>query len=111
MKFQEFKVALRSYKETKKSCMPPPADEDNVMNWKSKSPAANGSITRYSCAQPGHKSSECCSKDKKKKKGNRWCSHCKSKTLNTDVCRKKDSAKTVSYDQSDKRDASFAFKF
>ena len=33
-----------------------------------------------------------------------------SKTHNTDVCRKKDSAKTVSDDKSDKRDASFAFK-
>ena len=54
--------------------------------------------------------SECRSKDKKKKKGNRWCSHCKSKTHNTDVSRKKDSAKTVNDDKSDKRDASFAFK-
>ena len=80
------------------------------MNCKSKSPAADGSITCYSCGQPGHKSSECRSKDKKKKKGNRWCSHCKSKTHNTDVCRKKDSAKTVSDDKSEKRDASFAFK-
>lgn len=110
MKFQEFKVALRSYEETEKSCTPPPADEDNVLNCKLKSPAANGSVTCYSCGQPGHKSPECRSKDKKKKKGNRWCSHCKSKTHNTDVCRKKDSAKTVSDDKSDKRDASFAFK-
>ena len=74
------------------------------MNCKSKSPAADGSITCYSCSQPGHKSSECRSKDKKKKKGKRWCSHCKSKTHNTD------SAKTMSDDKSDERDASFAFK-
>ena len=32
MKFQEFKVALRSYEETEKYCTPPPADEDYVMN-------------------------------------------------------------------------------
>ena len=71
----------------------------------------NGSITCYSCGQPGRKSSECPSKDKKKKKkGNRWCSHCKSKSHNTGVCRKKDSAKTMSDDKSDKRDASFAFR-
>ena len=110
MKFQEFKVALRSYEETEKSCTTPSADEDNVMNCKLKSPVANGSITCFSCGQPGQKSSECRSKDKKKKKGNRWCSHCKSKTHNTDACRKKDSAKTVSDDKSDKRDASFAFR-
>ena len=56
MKFQEFKAALRSYEETKKSCMPPQADEDNIMNCKSKSPAANGSITCYSCVNrdPSH---------------------------------------------------------
>ena len=95
MKFQEFKVALRSYEETEKSCTTPSADEDNVLNCKLKSPVANGSTTCYSCGQPGHKSSECRSKDKKKKKGNRWCSHCKSKTHNTDACRKKDSAKTA----------------
>ena len=75
MKFQEFKVALRSYEETEKSCSPHQAEEDNVMNCKSKSPAADGSITCYSWGQPGHKLSECRSKDKKKKKGNRWCSH------------------------------------
>ena len=89
MKFQEFKVVLRSYEETQKSCTTPSADEDNVLNSKLKSPVANGSITCYSCGQPGHKSSECRSRDKKK--GNRWCSHCKSKTHNTDACRKKDS--------------------
>ena len=109
MKFQEFKVAL-SYEETEKSCSPRQAEEDNVMNCKSKSPAADGSITCYSRGQPGHKSSECRSKDKKKKRGNRWCSHCKTKTHNTYVCHKKDWAKTVSDDKSYKRDASFAFK-
>ena len=66
MKFQECKVALRSYEETEKSCTPPPADEDNVMNCNWKSPTANRSITCYSCGQPGHKSPECCWKDKKK---------------------------------------------
>ena len=107
MKFQEFKVALRSYEETEKSHTVSPSGEDSVMNCKQKSPTSNGSITCYSCGQPGHKSSECRSKDKKKKGNNRWCSHCKSKTHNTDVCRKKDTAKTVS---DDRKDASFAFK-
>ena len=56
MKFQEFKVALRSYEKTEKSCTPPEADEDNVMNCKSKSLVANGSLTCYSCGPPGHES-------------------------------------------------------
>ena len=37
IKFQESKVAPKSYEETDKSCSPPQADEDNVMNCKSKS--------------------------------------------------------------------------
>ena len=110
MKFREFKVALRSYEETEKSCTTPSAGEDNVLKCILKSPVANGSITCYSCGQPGHKSSECRSKAKKKKKGNRWCNHCKSKTHNTDPCRKKVSGKTVGDDKSVKRDASFAFR-
>ena len=46
------KVALRSYEANEKSCTPPQADEDNVMNFKSKSPAVNGFISCYSCGQP-----------------------------------------------------------
>ena len=107
MKFQEFKVALRSYEETEKSHTPSQTGEDSVMNCKQKSSSSNASITCYSCGQSGHKSPECRSKDKKKKGNNRWCNHCKSKTHNTDVCRKKDTAKTVS---ENKKDASFAFK-
>jgi len=77
------------------------------MNCKQKTPPAESSITCYSCGQPGHKLPECRSKDKKKK-GHRWCSHCKSKTHNIDVCRKKHSVHTVRDSQCD--DASFAFK-
>ena len=88
MKFQEFKTSLRSYEEREKSFTPSQTDEDSVMNCKQKGPPANGSIMCYSCGQPGHKSPECQSKDKKKKGNNRWCSHCKSKTHNTDVVRK-----------------------
>ena len=81
------------------------------MNCKQKSPPANGSITCYSCGgKPGHKSPECRSKDKKKKGNNRWCNHYKSKTHNTDVCRKKDAVKTVSDDKCNKKDASFAIR-
>ena len=86
MKFQEFRTLLRSYEERVKSRTPSTPGEDSVMNCKQKSPPANGSITCYSCGQPGHKSPECRSMDKKKKGNNRWCSHCKSKTHNTDVC-------------------------
>ena len=97
MKFQEFKVALRSYEETERSRTPSQTGDDSVMNCKQKNLPPNGSVTRYSCGQPGHKSPQCRSKD---------C-HCRSKTHNTEVCRKKDTAKTVS---DDSKDASFAFK-
>ena len=109
MKFQEFKIALRSYEETERSRTPSQTGDDRVMNCKQKNLPPNGSVTCYSCGQPGHKSPRCRSKDKKnpKKESNRWCSHCRSKTLNTEVCRKKDMAKTVS---DDSKDASFAFK-
>jgi len=87
IKFNEFKTALRSFEETEKFCTPSQTDGDSVMNCKQKTPPAESSITCYSCGQPGHKPPACRSKDKKKKKGRRWCSHCKSKTHNTDVCR------------------------
>ena len=106
MKFQEFKVALRSYEETEKSRTPSQTGDDSVMNCKQKNLPPNGSVTCYSCGQPGHKSPQCRSKNKKnpKKESNRWC---RSKTHNTEVCRKKGTAKTVS---DDSKDASFAFK-
>ena len=79
------------------------------MNYKQKYLPPDGSVTCYSCGQPGYKSPQCRSKDKKnpKKKSNRWCSHCRSKTHNTEVCRNKDTVKTVN---DDGKDASFAFK-
>ena len=42
-----------------------------------------------------------------KKENNRWCSHCRSKTHNKEVCRKKDTAKNVG---DDNKDYSLAFK-
>ena len=79
------------------------------MNCKRKNLTSNRSVMSYFSSQPGHKSLQCRSKDKKnpKKKSNRWCSHCRSKTHNTEVCRNKDTVKTVS---DDGKDASFAFK-
>lgn len=109
MTFQEFKTALRSYEETEKSSKPHQPDEDSVMNCKPKGQRADNPITCYSCGRPGHKSTECWSKEKKKKGSNQWCSHCKSKTHNTDVCRKKDTVKVVSNDKNE-QGASFAFK-
>ena len=55
MKFQEFKVALRSYEETEKSRIPSQTGDDSVMNCKQKNLPPNGSVTCYSCGQPGHK--------------------------------------------------------
>ena len=109
MKFQEFKIALRSYGETEKSLTPSQTGEDSVMNCKRKNSTPKATVTCSSCGQLGHKSPECRSKDKKnpKKENNRWCSHCRSKTHNTEVCCKKDTAKTVS---DDNKDGSFAFK-
>jgi len=109
MKFHEFKTALRIYEETEKFCTSSQTDGDSVMNCNQNTPPANRSIICYSCGQPGHKSPACRSKDKKKK-GHRWCSHCKSKTHDKDVCRKKDSVDTVSDSQCDEKDASFALK-
>ena len=67
MKFQEFKIALRSYEETEKSRTPSQTGEDSVMNCKKNSPP-KASVTCYSCGQLGHKSPECRSKDKKNPK-------------------------------------------
>ena len=107
--FQQFKVVLKSYKETDKSRTPSQTGDDSVMNCKLENLPPNGSVMSYSCGQPGHKSPQCQSNDKKnpKKESNRWCSHCRSKTHNTEVCHKKDTAKTVS---DDSKDASFTFK-
>ena len=79
MKFQEFKVTLRSYEETEKSRTPSQTGDDSVMNCKQKNLPPNSSVTCYSCGQPGHKLPQCRSKDKKnpKKENNRWCSHCR----------------------------------
>ena len=63
MKFQEFKVAMT----------PSQTGDDSVMNCKQKNLPPNGSVTCYSCGQPGHKSPQCRSKNKKnpKKESNR----------------------------------------
>ena len=47
MKFQEFKVALRSYEETEKSSTPSQTGDNSVMNCKQKNLPPNGSVTYY----------------------------------------------------------------
>ena len=47
MKFQEFKIALRSYEETEKSRTPSQTGEDSVMNCKKKNSPPKATVTCY----------------------------------------------------------------
>ena len=71
--YPEFKVALRAYEENEK-----PPSKDNVMKTE-----FHAKIRCYACRQLGHKADQCT-------KSKKWCKHCKSRTHNTNECRKKD---------------------
>ena len=111
MEFTEFKVALRSYEETEK-CTQVKQNSDNVMNTNSK--VAHSNIVCFKCGRPGHKKTECRVKSSgNKNKASRWCTFCKSGTHDTDYCRKKNSAKSVSDakpDLTNDESHTFAFK-
>ena len=85
--FLEFKSALKSFEETEKSRLLP-GKSDNVM--KSDSSAVNV-ITCYKCGKQGHKKFQCKvnvnnSGKSNYNNSNRWCSICRNKSHNTDVC-------------------------
>jgi DNA-dependent RNA polymerase auxiliary subunit epsilon len=84
--FAEFKVSLRSFEETQKLSDQGSANDDRIMEvnlGKSGKPiASKGKMLCYGCGKPGHKISECRTR-------NRWCEVCKSNSHNTDRCRKK----------------------
>ena len=79
--FTEFKVALRSYEETIKSCEPN-ADDRDVHR---RSPV----VKCYTCGQTGHKSNDPKCLDYKKQPKKSWCDWCKTNTHSTHQCRKK----------------------
>ncbi|XP_028394907.1 uncharacterized protein LOC114519054 [Dendronephthya gigantea] len=81
--FSEFKVSLRSFEETQKLSEKGNPKEDSVLEVLGKSGKQDkGKIICYGCGKPGHKISECRSR-------NRWCAVCKNNTHNTERCQKK----------------------
>ena len=78
--FSEFKVSLRSFEETQKLSEKGNPKNDSIMEVFGKSVKSDkGKIICYGCGKPGHKISECRSR-------NRWCAVCKN---NTEKCHKK----------------------
>ena len=84
-KFSDFKVAIKNFEETEKSRNKGFAT-DNVM--KIRSDRFNDKITCYNCGQKGHKKFKCPNKNNSSKYKSRWCENCKSKTHDTDYCKK-----------------------
>jgi hypothetical protein len=89
--FTDFKVALRSFEDTEKSCTGED-DESVVMKTADKSaykvknpPKQSGNITCFACGKTGHKSDGCSEKLANKL----WCSQCKSSTHIDRTCRRK----------------------
>ena len=81
MTFSEFKMALRIFEETERSCQRTlESSADNVMTAKSK--PFQGKC--FKCGRKGHKSNECYSKETTK-----WCLRCKIASHNTKDCRRK----------------------
>ena len=83
--FLEFKVALKSYDDQRKSCAATRSSDEVLFVKKS------SKVTCYKCKKPGHKSNDpvCPAYHTRER---RWCSVCRSDTHNTDNCRKKKSA-------------------
>ena len=97
MNFSEFKIALRNFEETEKAHETYDS-EDNVMKVgltsKSRPRPSGGNFTPtcYTCGKLGHKAPECKNKAEKGKSNlnlsKKWCNNCKSRTHNTNECRR-----------------------
>jgi len=101
--FAEFKVALRNYEETEKYRTD--SETHNVMKLNQ---TDTRNLTCYSCGKSGHKSNECPTKEKHTTR-ERWCEHCKTRTHDTNYCRKKTTAKSANDDCDKGQSHSFAF--
>lgn len=108
--FTDFKVALRSFEDTEKSCTEN-NDDYVVMKAAGRSinskPQIKKSITCYACSQ-GHKADSCDGKAKNRL----WCNFCKTSTHNDIACRKRmneNAIKQMHDDQDNADSRSFAF--
>lgn len=80
--FAEFKVSLRSFEETEKSCCEK-GENDRVMRVESRK--FSGSC--FSCGLPGHKSVDC-RVSRPNQANRRWCENCNSNSHDIKYCRK-----------------------
>ncbi len=111
--FAEFKVSLRSFEETEKSCGDK-SDSDRVMRIESR----KFSGTCFKCGLQGHKSVDC-RVSRPNQTLRRWCENCRNNSHDTKFCWKssggnsgKDSARNVKdySDDYDSQSHSFVFK-
>jgi hypothetical protein len=113
LSFAEFKVALRSFEDTERSCSADVQTESVVMktadNRKPVHPKNRpGTLSCYACGQKGHKADSCVDKSRNKL----WCSLCKTSTHTDRVCRRKqkESAVKMANDKDEPDVSSFQFK-
>ena len=112
--FSEFKVALKSFEESQ-ICRSVNNSASNIMTVKSND---NKNVKCYNCGRLGHKKYQCNSKsvnegnseNKSYSSNNRWCRFCKTKTHDTNYCRKKSSAKSINDNCDGNKEDSFIFK-
>ena len=98
--FTDFKVALRSFEDTEKSCVTTENPDSAVMKTvdirkpaKSTVNKHSGNITCFACGKQGHKADSCGDKVKNKL----WCSGCNMSTHTDRTCRRKQKNSAVKH--------------